>query len=1038
MPNVTQLNVMDQRGAPGGHESCGYHTLKNALLSLMWSQKLINDQKFETLSNDEEFFKAIFNAAKTNADHYGNQDLTLPTFQALVQKIKNGTFDFSKYGITKEAIQALNFDQHLISLQTYTWPNIYPIGHSGELLDMEAALALAKLARIDGEAHRVFALGLNNEHWVTAVLNQDKKSARTWRFMDSWGNQSTYKKSSINKIESILNKNEQELRDYLLAAYEAWNELCLYRRYNTFFDSVTGKPKNNVHWLLPNNEQVLWSASDYFVKNKKMMQDNLEYILIDFQFAQGAGWLTNPNDREKEKLKILYQIAQFMLDNAENTALDKKAKVILEPICERLNEVLSPSLVQQTQHKKQEQKRLLPPQEVQAEVKRIKDNRYSVREYFQTLSPILLPEELPHQERLTVLPTLVDEDNLKGALNRDYPGKEFVVMFYTHKPHSSAVSPYYPEQFRAHTSVLLCQVRNGKIQDTLNIDSYNNLGFFDIMGERSDATPNPNIKQRLVLTAGSTSNKQVKRPLQTPSWDNMNCPLYALTITQQLLKLYQNNHDVLNNVFDDSLQIGTEANKKILEEAILNEMVASQVYVTRTTAGEYLTNPELTSKHHHSIREKLAAAFIQQNNPDLQNSHKASQVEQHTETTPGNQNQENKPLPQSSGLEARPEDMSWDVYLLFSELYQQKNIQNKQKLYEYYLIATNYQDRYRTLNGTSIAQLINKHYPYLKEKLDILDELSSEDSIRALTQSSIKELPLFVRDKKNFASLSDVDSHLKAVLSELQKILTLDPDSLKKKLEKIDDIGAVLPINAFLNIKDYIQNNPTAAKKEHLSSLRTAFKTIIACKESLRSESKDYSQYFVTLEQAMTRLLYEMERATYNSAKKTTSIGQDINQNQRTTESTTNNESQQNTQKKQKNSVDADALKRAVHDYLEHLTKKLTGNGILVAKKNKDALPMLGYSPVITNQIKRYNAILALNNKIDSKTTLNDDDIQQARKTVEICGKSRPAWSERPLLQRIIDILSFGIRPLYCSFFSKEVRLQKEIEHSIIPTIPKQ
>ena len=96
-------------------------------------------------------------------------------------------------------IQALNFDQHLISLQTYTLPDMYPIGYSGELLDMEAALALAKLARIDGEAHRVFALGLNNEHWVTVVLNQDKKGGKTWYFMDSWGNQNTYKDLSINK-----------------------------------------------------------------------------------------------------------------------------------------------------------------------------------------------------------------------------------------------------------------------------------------------------------------------------------------------------------------------------------------------------------------------------------------------------------------------------------------------------------------------------------------------------------------------------------------------------------------------------------------------------------------------------------------------------------------------------------------------------------------------------------------------------------------------------------------------------------------------
>jgi hypothetical protein len=287
MPNVTQIQVMNQTDGPGGHESCGYHSLKNTLLSLMWSQKLINDQQFKMLREDKEFFKALFNATKTDADRYGNKDLTLTNFQTLVQKIQKGTFDFSNYGITNEAIQALNLDQHLVSLQTHTAPGMNSIGLSGELLDMEAALALARLAKIDGEAHYAFALGLNDDHWVTAVLNQDKKGARTWHFMDSWRNQTLYKELSINKIESILNKTEPELREYLIASFEAWNNAELFHRYNSFFDAVTGKPKSNVPWIL-NGKNVLWDASDYFVKNKPLMQANLQYILIDFQFAQGA------------------------------------------------------------------------------------------------------------------------------------------------------------------------------------------------------------------------------------------------------------------------------------------------------------------------------------------------------------------------------------------------------------------------------------------------------------------------------------------------------------------------------------------------------------------------------------------------------------------------------------------------------------------------------------------------------------------------------------------------------------------------------
>jgi hypothetical protein len=329
-----------------------------------------------------------------------------------------------------------------------------------------------------------------------------------------------------------------------------------------------------------------------------------------------------------------------------------------------------------------------------------------------------------------------------------------------------------------------------------------------------------------------------------------------------------------------------------------------------------------------------------------------------------------------------------------------------------------------------------------------------------------------VRDQPNFAALSDVDAYLKEVLSKLQKTLSLDPGSLKKKLAKLDDIGAFFPINGFLDLQNYIQNNSDKAKAEYLSVLRTAFKTIITCRESLRSESEaSYSPYFVTLERAVSRLLYEIEQATYHSEKQNISHEQDIkqsqhptqkeensvidapplnnnlsesneedqramhgiNQNQPTTESTMEKQSQRLTHEEGKKRVSANALKKVVHDYLDHLTKKLTENGILVSRTHEVLRSTQEDSPVIKNQIKRYTAIFSLYTIIKDKKSLDDDDINQALQTVATCTKSRPAWSERPFLQRLMDILSFGIRPLYRSFFSKEVRLQQEIEHAITP-----
>ncbi len=115
MGKVFQRLVMDQRTGPGGHESCGYHTLKNTILSLMKQQGLIDESQFKRMLSDSELFKAIFNATKSSANEEGNLDLTVNRFIQIVENLRNGDYDFSAHGISNEALQALNLDENLIA-----------------------------------------------------------------------------------------------------------------------------------------------------------------------------------------------------------------------------------------------------------------------------------------------------------------------------------------------------------------------------------------------------------------------------------------------------------------------------------------------------------------------------------------------------------------------------------------------------------------------------------------------------------------------------------------------------------------------------------------------------------------------------------------------------------------------------------------------------------------------------------------------------------------------------------------------------------
>ncbi len=85
--------------------------------------------------------------------------------------------------------------------------------------------------------------------------------------------------------------------------------------------------------------------------------------------------------------------------------------------------------------------------------------------------------------------------------------------------------------------------------------------------------------------------------------------------------------------------------------------------------------------------------------------------------------------------------------------------------------------------------------------------------------------------------------------------------------------------------------------------------------------------------------------------------------------------------------------------------------------------------------IKRYQAVLDLEERIKDKNSLTAKDMKFAKEQIKKCLDNNPDWTERPFLQKLIDVLIFGIKPLYQAFFSKEKELQKTMEQSI--KIPK-
>lgn len=352
MPQIIQLKVMDQTTAAGGVESCGYHTLKNSLLALMHLQGIIDEQQFASLREDRDLFQVIYDKTLRH-DNNLNTDVSLPTFMKLLAQVKNGDFDFSAHGLSTADLTKLNLTPD--GTQNITVANYeqdvhapgYGLGGMDE--DLLVAAATVKLARSKGGAQHVFALGLDNRHWVTAAVSQDAQGARSWYFMDSWHNQARYQKSVINKIEEILAKDEQQLNAYLVSAYKNAHAPNL-NRYTRLLNPVDGLP-------LPGDEAEVQQRFNLVAPELTI------WLEQRFNFMQESGWLDAPAMQEKEWITRLYHMAAFLNSTTPSAELKKQ----LAPICARLETIVTLALLDEAIDENSEQEHQPGPQQDEAD-----------------------------------------------------------------------------------------------------------------------------------------------------------------------------------------------------------------------------------------------------------------------------------------------------------------------------------------------------------------------------------------------------------------------------------------------------------------------------------------------------------------------------------------------------------------------------------------------------------------------------------------------------------------------------------------------
>ena len=300
--------------------------------------------------------------------------------------------------------------------------------------------------------------------------------------------------------------------------------------------------------------------------------------------------------------------------------------------------------------------------DLQIELDKIKNNGFDVRGHFKLLFANLLAEKQQQHERIALIEQLIDEDTLGAQLHQEYPGKDYVLLFYAHEPHSAALhpDPQFRNDPRAHTSLLLCKVNEGKIEQVLNIDGYNYLNY-------ADPSRNPHIKQRLVIQAQGSADREALTPLQKASWQNMNCVLYSFTFAEQILALFQQQPELMNNLFPEQATAKVSAeNLFLLHEGILAGMSGKYV---RAVGPHYIYDQAFNKEYNDRMREALATSYAMQftkaqpmaveNSPSATAAHQHPPQKTSAETFAAKERQApEKPKPEATTQHARTRQQS--------------------------------------------------------------------------------------------------------------------------------------------------------------------------------------------------------------------------------------------------------------------------------------------------------------------------------------------------------------------------------------------
>jgi hypothetical protein len=126
------------------------------------------------------------------------------------------------------------------------------------------------------------------------------------------------------------------------------------------------------------------------------------------------------------------------------------------------------------------------------------------------------------------------------------------------------------------------------------------------------------------------------------------------------------------------------------------------------------------------------------------------------------------------------------------------------------------------------------------------------------------------------------------------------------------------------------------------------------------------------------------------------------------------------------------SLKKTVSEYRAYLQNHLVKEGIM----NSETIKIIKIVPNdhIKQQLKaviKFKAMDDLDMRIQTKAFLDESDLIAAKEAFTVCMTKYADWFETQFIQKVTDILSLGIKPLYRVFLSQEKIYAQKVQETL-------